>query len=158
MKNKKTIYVLLSIVLIVLLIVGYKILTKDDLKKEKSNMEDKEKQEEIYNLEVLINNKSYDAVLENNETVKELLKLMPLQVEMTDLNNNEKYFYMDKSIKASNNYTGKISKGDIMLYGDDCLVIFYKSFNTSYHYTKIGHITDLEELDNSNVSVEFKII
>ena len=33
-----------------------------------------------------------------------------------------------------------------MLYGSDCLVVFYKSFNTSYEYTKVGRITNTKGL------------
>ena len=43
-----------------------------------------------------------------------------------------------------------------MLYGNNCLVIFYKSFDTSYSYTKIGHIEDLNELENKNISIKFE--
>jgi hypothetical protein len=44
-----------------------------------------------------------------------------------------------------------------MLYGNDCLVIFYKSFNTTYSYTKIGHIDDLPNLGNGSINVKFEI-
>ncbi len=43
-----------------------------------------------------------------------------------------------------------------MLYGNNCLVIFYKSFKTSDSYTKIGHIENLSDLGNRNITVEFK--
>lgn len=36
----------------------------------------------------------------------------------------------------------KINAGDIMLYGNDCMVFFYESFQTSYSYTPIGKITN----------------
>ena len=42
-----------------------------------------------------------------------------------------------------------INKGDVMLYQDNCLVIFYKSFSSSYSYTKIGHIKDTSELEQA---------
>lgn len=42
-----------------------------------------------------------------------------------------------------------------MIYGNDCLVIFYKSFTSSYSYTKIGHIDNLSDLGNDSVSVSF---
>ena len=42
-----------------------------------------------------------------------------------------------------------------MIYGNDCLVIFYKSFTSSYSYTKIGHIDNLPDLGNDNVLVSF---
>jgi hypothetical protein len=43
-----------------------------------------------------------------------------------------------------------------MLYGNNCLVIFYKSFDTSYQYTKIGHIENLDDIGSENITVIFK--
>ena len=76
---------------------------------------------------------------------------------MEELNGNEKYIYLDETY-PTNPYNPKhINKGDVMLYGDNCLVIFYKSFDTSYSYTKIGHIDNLEELGNESINVKFNI-
>ena len=49
-----------------------------------------------------------------------------------------------------------INKGDVYLYNNNCLVIFYKSFTTSYSYTYIGHINDLADLDNNSVLVKIE--
>ena len=34
-----------------------------------------------------------------------------------------------------------------MLYGSDCLVLFYKTFSTNYSYTKIGKVKEVDQLD-----------
>ena len=74
---------------------------------------------------------------------------------MSELNGNEKYIYLDKTL-PTNSYSPKhIEVGDIMLYGNDCLVVFYKSFDTNYSYTKIGHIDNLEDLGEENVKIKF---
>ncbi|MBR3987464.1 MAG: hypothetical protein IKK04_09975 [Bacteroidales bacterium] len=39
-----------------------------------------------------------------------------------------------------------LTKRDIMLYGDNCVVVFYETFTTTYQYTPIGHITNTEGL------------
>jgi hypothetical protein len=75
---------------------------------------------------------------------------------MQELNGNEKYVYLDNTFPSNPVKVNHINKGDIMLYGKDCLVIFYKSFDTSYSYTKIGHIDNLNDLGNNNIVVKIE--
>lgn len=109
------------------------------------------------NMKVTINGKEYNAEVEDNETVKSFVSRLPQEFDMNELNGNEKYIYMDQSL-PTNSYNPKhIEAGDIMLYGSDCLVIFYKSFDTKYQYTKIGHIDNLPDLGSDNIKVKFEI-
>ena len=107
-------------------------------------------------INVTINGTKYEANLENNETVKEFIDLLPNEFNMTELNGNEKYIYLDNNLPSNPVNVKHINKGDIMLYGDNCLVIFYKSFDTSYFYTKIGHIANLPDLDKDSILVKIE--
>ena len=109
-----------------------------------------------YKMNVIINNKKYDVVLENNNTSKEFINMLPVKYKMKELNGNEKYIYLDKKIISSPSYYETINKGDIMLFQDNCIVIFYKTFNTNYSYTKIGHIDDLDDLSSEDIEVYFE--
>ena len=109
----------------------------------------------IYELKVIINGKTYNAKIEENETAQSFANMLPAEYNMSELNGNEKYIYLDNKL-PTNSYNPKhIEKGDIMLYGNNCLVVFYKSFDTSYSYTKIGHIEDLSDLGNNNITIKF---
>ena len=104
-----------------------------------------------------INNKKLRIDLENNSTTSALIKLLPLELSMNDLNGNEKYVYLNESL-PTNTYSPKhVEAGDVMLFGDNCLVIFYESFDTSYSYSKIGHINNLPSLDNENISISIEV-
>ncbi len=107
-------------------------------------------------IKVIINNKSYTAQLENNETANQFADMIPQQFNMNELNGNEKYIYLDSDFQSNPTNQRHIEAGDIMLYGKNCLVIFYKSFNSSYSYTKIGHIENLSDLGNKSVVVRFE--
>ncbi len=113
--------------------------------------------EEVHNVKVTINEKEYRMNIEDNETVKRFLKLLPLDLVMNELNGNEKYYYLDQTLPTNSYNPNKIEAGDVMLYGNNCIVIFYKSFNTTYSYTKIGHIDNLEELGSKDIGVKFEI-
>jgi hypothetical protein len=105
---------------------------------------------------VEINGNFYTAELEGTETSNDFFMMSPLTITMEDLNNNEKYYYLSNSLSSnSDDYTGEIHRGDIMLYNTNCIVIFYKDFNTNYYYKKIGHINDLPELEDGNMEVSF---
>ena len=84
---------------------------------------------------------------EDNETVQKFIELLPLTMDMQELNGNEKYYYMETSLPTNSEKVGYIDAGDIMLFGDNCLVLFYKSFSTPYSYTRIGHIENVENLE-----------
>ena len=112
--------------------------------------------EVIKSVKAIINGKEYIIDLEDNSTTKSFVKILPKKFEMSDLNNNEKYAYLDVNLKTNSYSPKEIKKGDVMLFGNNCIVIFYKSFSTSYSYTKIGHIDNLEDLDNKDIIVRFE--
>lgn len=102
---------------------------------------------------------SFKCHFYNNDTAKVLLKQMPKKYKMSELNGNEKYKYLKKDLPANPKSVRKIKAGDIMLYGTDCLVVFYKTFTTSYEYTPVGRITNpkglRKTLGSGSVTVQF---
>ncbi len=108
------------------------------------------------NVNITIDNNQYEIKLLDNETSREFIKLLPLELNMQDLNNNEKYYYLENNLPINSYVPEIINKGDIMLYGDNCLVLFYKTFKTTYSYTKIGHIDNLKDLNNNDIKVKFE--
>ena len=125
-------------------------------KNETKSTETQKEGEKMSSISITIENEKYQLNLEDNETAKEFLKRLPKEFSMNELNGNEKYHYLDKSLPVNAKKPDKIKKGDVMLFGDNCLVVFYKTFQTSYSYTKIGHIEDLKDLGNDDVKVRFE--
>ena len=97
-------------------------------------------------INIEIGKKTFKATLYNNKTSRALLKKFPLSCKMSELNGNEKYKYLSYELPTNKKKVKRIKAGDIMLYGSDCLVVFYKSHKTSYKYTKVGHINNTSGL------------
>ena len=123
---------------------------------ENNNYELNNSNEVIKSVKAIINGKEYKIDLEDNETANSFANLLPQELNMRELNGNEKYIYLDTKLPTNSSNPKRINVGDVMLYGDNCLVIFYKSFDTSYSYTKIGHIDNLPNLGNDSISVKFE--
>ena len=107
-------------------------------------------------MKIIIDENEYILNLENNETAISFVNMLPQEFNMSELNGNEKYVYLNNDL-PTNSYSPKhINAGDVMLFGSNCLVIFYKSFDTVYSYTKIGHIDNLPDLGNNDILVRFQ--
>lgn len=108
-----------------------------------------------------VNGQRFSVDLYENETTEALLDRLPMTLNMDEMNGNEKYYFMDVSLPTASESIGTIQNGDIMLYGSDCLVLFFQTFNTSYSYTRIGYIEDTEEfsdvLTSGTVEVTFSV-
>ena len=110
---------------------------------------------------ITIGGKAFTAVLYDNETAQAFNSKLPLTVMMNELNGNEKYYNFPQGLPGGRaQCPGTISAGDIMLWSSNCLVMFYKTFSTSYSYIKIGHIENVAglaaALGSGNVSVTFE--
>ena len=63
---------------------------------------------------------------------------------MNELNGNEKYCY-GVTLPTNASHCDAIAAGDLMLYGSDCLVLFYGSAG-GYSYTRIGRLVSTDGL------------
>jgi hypothetical protein len=126
---------------------------KDDVNKAKTSA--------AIDLLITVGEKTFSAKLYNNQTTQALVERFPLTVDMSELNGNEKYYYLSNKLPTASEQPGKISAGDIMLYGDDCLVVFYETFSSSYKYTRLGYIEDaagfVKAVGDGNVQITFKL-
>jgi hypothetical protein len=67
---------------------------------------------------------------------------LPLTLNMSELNGNEKHADLREALPAHASRPGTIRSGDLMLYGTKTLVLFYATFNSSYPYTRLGRVDD----------------
>ena len=107
---------------------------------------EREKEDRI---RIRIGSKTYEAELADNETGRAFADLLPQTLAMQELNGNEKYCYLNQTLPSSPERVGQIRSGDLMLYGDHCVVLFYKDFPTQYSYTRIGRLVDVTGLQAS---------
>jgi predicted O-linked N-acetylglucosamine transferase (SPINDLY family) len=59
----------------------------------------------------------------------------------------EKLLRLPSELPTNASRPGSITIGDLMLYGSNTIVVFYKSFPTPYTYTRLGHIDDARGLE-----------
>lgn len=114
---------------------------------------------ETLSVSLTVGGQSFAAQLEDNETTRAFYALLPLTLDMSELNGNEKFYYMDSTLPTNAENPGQINAGDLMLYGNNCLVLFFDSFSTPYNYTRLGSVTDaaglVDALDSGTVTVTF---
>lgn len=112
-------------------------------------------------LNITVGNETFACTLADNETATDFKAKLPLTVTMSELNGNEKYYYLSDNLPTNSYRQGTIEIGDLMLYGSNCIVLFYETFSSSYSYTRIGKIDNPDglaaALGAGDVSVTFEL-
>lgn len=111
-------------------------------------------------IKIKVGSQIFTATLLDNNSAKAFKEMLPLTINMIELNANEKYYDLPNSLPTNSSNPETIKNGDLMLYGSKTLVLFYKTFSTSYNYTKLGSVDDVTgltaALGSGNVSVTFE--
>lgn len=96
-----------------------------------------------------IGGREYTATLADTAAARAFAALLPMTLDMSELNGNEKFCYMPQNLPTSAENPRTIENGDLMLYGSSCAVLFYKTFATSYSYTRLGRVDNPEGLESA---------
>ena len=89
-----------------------------------------------------VGERRFAVTLTDNAAARAFAAQLPLTLDMSELNGNEKHADLPKPLPANASRPGTIRNGDLMLYGADTLVVFYLTFQSSYSYTRLGRVDD----------------
>jgi hypothetical protein len=111
-------------------------------------------------IKIKVGSKTFTVTLLENNSAKAFKEMLPITMNMIELNNNEKFYNLSHDLPTNSSNPGTIKNGDLMLYGSRTLVLFYKNFSTAYSYTRLGKVDDATGLATAlgpgNVTVTFE--
>ena len=85
-----------------------------------------------------VGKRRFAITLTDNAAARAFAAQLPLTMDMSELNGNEKHGELPKALPANASRPGTIRAGDLIVYGSETLVVFYATFNSSYSYTRLG--------------------
>lgn len=118
-----------------------------------------ETRETMIQVTIQVEDKAFEALLFDHDAARALAQQLPMTVNMKELNGNEKYYDLPAPLPESAEQIGELHAGDLMLFGSDCLVLFYEDFDTEYRYTRLGAVQNpsglAQALGRGDVTVTF---
>jgi hypothetical protein len=112
-------------------------------------------------IKIKVNSQIFSVTLLDNNSTRAFIKMLPMTINMKELNGDEKYYDLPDRLPTNASNPRTIQMGDLMLFGSNTVVLFYKTFSTSYSYTRLGSIDDVSglatALGSKNVTVTFEV-
>jgi len=89
-----------------------------------------------------VGERRFAITLADTEAARAFAALLPLTLDMEELNGNEKKKELPNSLPTDAHRPGTIRTGDLLLWGSRTVVIFYLTFDSPYTYTRLGRVDD----------------
>lgn len=106
-----------------------------------------------------VGERRFAITLADTEAARAFAAMLPLTLDMEELNGNEKHGELPKALPTDANRPGTIRNGDLLLWGSRTVVVFYLTFDSPYSYTRLGRVDDpaglARALGRRNVRVVF---
>lgn len=98
---------------------------------------------QVYLIQIRLDAQIITAELDDSETTRDFIRLLPLTVELADYSSTEKITYLPRKLLTRNTPRGIVPEvGDIAYYAPwGNIAIFYQPFSYSSGLFKLGKIT-----------------
>src|SRR5436853_5762103 len=108
-------------------------------------------------MKIRIGSKTFDATLFDNETAAAFKALLPLTVDMEELNGNEKKYDLSKLLPTNSFKPNTINRGDLLFWEVRTWWLFYKNFRSSNSKTSLeqSKVPSESEVPVASGMVEF---
>lgn len=119
-----------------------------------------QEKEMTMNASVSIGTKSYSVTAEDNDAAKAFFGRLPISITMNEwAGNSEYYARLSEKINTDGIKSPSVFEtGDIAIYNNISLVIFYVDTKNAAGYAKIGHIVEATELKDALKAAKGKVI
>jgi hypothetical protein len=89
-----------------------------------------------------VGERRFAITLAETEAARAFAAMLPLALDMEELNGNEKKRELPRPLPTAANRPGTIRNGDLLLWGSRTIVVFYQTFESPYSYTRLGRVDD----------------
>lgn len=100
------------------------------------------KKSEESHIWMTVGERRFAITLADNDAAHTFAAMLPLTLDMEELNGNEKKKELQNALPTDTYRPGTIHSGDLLLWGSRTVVIFYLTFDSPYSYTRLGRVDD----------------
>ena len=157
MDRSNTVPTAITFIIFIVLIIGGFFLIKNTVggNQEKTQEEAAKEIGSLPNIKVNIGGVNYTAITEVSYAAQNFISNFPLSIDMKTEESNRiqgcTYFKFNGDASRAKS----VLRGDILIYGDSCVIIATENFSGSSKYKRIAHIDNLGTISVGNQTVNF---